>query len=385
MRQLRAFQRPWSSPSHPGPSSRGRFVGGVVVLFLGVAASLPLLAGCDRDKPKADEAKKTDPTPVPSGLVFNDFLPSTGSAAGLGVRDAGLEGGLAGVTGGGTGGGADPGEPTGAQGEPGADKLKVTEPGAEPRALRKYTFVANRTEKRVLTITQSIAQSVGGQQAPTQEMSLKLYVDLTPKQVKPTGATIEAKVTKVELPGAPPQAAAMIASLNGLSGTFDVTSRGDAGEVSFVAHQQMRNQLAESVVQGLSQAVQLLLAPLPETPVGAGAKWELGSTKPDAAEQGTKRFTLKEVSNDGGIVEAEIDIKVPRRAQQSPRGGVMFVEVDGKGKYQYQVRFDRLSTKVDGELMLNEKIEVPDAKQGGGKQTIVQSQKAKHLIEAPGK
>ena len=58
----------------------------------------------------------------------------------------------------------------------------------------------------------------------------------------------------------------------------------------------------------------------------------------------------------------------------------MFVEVDGKGKYNYHFRFDRMSTKVDGELTLNEKIEVPDPK-GGGKQTVMQTQKAKHTIE----
>ncbi len=331
------------------------------------------LGGCEKDKPKPEETKKSEPVPVPSGLVFNDFLPTEGPVTGLGVRDAGLEGGLAAMA------GAEPGEADSAQDH---EKLRVTEPGAEPRAVRKYTFVANRTDRRVLTIVQSIAQSMGDQAAPTQEITMKLHLDLTPKQVTPAGASVEAKVVKVELPGAPPQAAQMLAALNGLSATFDITSRGEVGEVSFVASQQLRNQLAETVVQGLSQAVQLLLAPLPEAPIGVGAKWEMGSSSPDQPEQGIKRFTLKEVSAEGGVIEAEIQIKVPRRAQQGPRGGMVFVEADGTGKYTYQVRFDRMSTKVEGELALNEKIEVPDGK-GGGKQTITQSQKAKHLIESP--
>ena len=63
-----------------------------------VLISLLALGGCDKDKPKVED-KKPESTPVPSGLVFNDFaLP--GSAAGLTVRDAGLEGGLAAVGGG---------------------------------------------------------------------------------------------------------------------------------------------------------------------------------------------------------------------------------------------------------------------------------------------
>src|SRR5262249_16701704 len=156
----------------------------------------------------------------------------------------------------------------------------------------------------------------------------------TPKQVKPAGALIEAKVTKLELPGAPPQAAGMLSQLNGMTGTFELSSRGEASEVSVAATPQMRNQLAETVVQGLSQASQLLMAPFPEAPIGVGAKWEVASAKGDQQDQGTKRFTLKEVTAEGGVVEADIDIKVPRRPQRDARSGAtMFVEVEGKGKY----------------------------------------------------
>lgn len=333
------------------------------------------VAGCEKDKPK-EEAKKEGPTPVPSGLVFNDFLPTTGSAAGLGVKDAGLEGGLAAMGG---------GEPGAEPGEPAGDKaaVKVLEPGGEPRAVRKYTFVANKTDKRILTLTQSVSQSMGGQSSPAQEQTIKIHLDLTAKQVKPTGATVEAKVTKVELPGAPPQVAPMLASLSGLSGTFEVSPSGEVGEVQFSGSPQMqKNQLAEGVLGGISQAVQLLTTPLPTVPIGVGAKWELAA-KGGEAEQGAKRFTLKEVSNEGGVVESEIDVKVPRRAQQGPRGEKMFVEADGKGKYTQTIRFNQLVSKADGELSITEKAEV-DAK-GAGKQVISQTQKSKQVIETPGK
>ena len=341
-----------------------------------VALMLPLLSGCGKDKPKPDEAKKSEPVPVPSDMVFNDFLPTTGSAAGLGVRDAGLEGGLADIA----GGGDQAGEHDGAD-----DKLtvKVIEPGAEPRAVRKYAFAANKVDKRIFTISQSVTQSAGGQTTPAQELTLKIHMDLTTKSVKPAGATIEAKVTKVELPGGPPQASQMLASLNGLSGSFDVSPRGEVGEISFAAGPQMKNQLAESILGGLSQGLQLLLTPLPSVPVGVGAKWELVGGKQEGETNG-RRFTLKEVSNEGGVVDTDIDMKVPRRAEQGPRGGMMFVETDGKGKFTQQIRWSSLSPRSEGELTVIEKIEVSDPK-GGGKQTITQTQHAKQLIETPGK
>jgi len=343
--------------------------------LFGVFVALVLgLSGCSKDKPKPDE-KKSEAVPVPSDMVFNDFLPTTGNAAGLGVRDAGLEGGLADLAGGDEG--ADSRGPDG-------EKLtvKVIEPGAEPRVARKYAFVANKVDKRIFTIAQSVTQSAAGQTAPAQELTLKIHMDLTTKAVKPTGATIEAKVTKVELPGGPPQASQMLASLNGLTGTFDVSPRGEAGEVSFSEGPQLKNQLAESILGGLSQGLQLLLTPLPSVPVGAGAKWELVGAKREG-ETNSRRFTLKEVSNEGGVVDTDIDMKVPRRAEQSPRGGTMFVEVDGKGKFTQQIRWSSLSPRSEGELTVNEKIEVSDPK--AGKQTIMQTQKAKQRIETPAK
>lgn len=347
-----------------------------VVLRPGLVAALSAAlalssSGCGKDKAKAEEAKKSDPTPIPSGLVFNDFVPATGSGAGLGVRDADA-GALADIGGGASAEAAPEGAP--------ADKLKVTEPGAEPRAVRKYTFTPNRVDKRVLTITQSHSDGQG----PAQEITIKLTLDLAVKQAKPSGATIEAKVAKVELPGAPPQAGQMLASMTGLSGSFDVTPQGDVGEVSFGGTPQMQNQLAESVVQAMSQAVQLLLAPFPSTPVGVGAKWEMGEGGDPAGEgeQGTKRFTLKQVSGEGAVVDADIAIKVPRRAAKGPGGVPVYVEVDGNGHYAYEVRFDRPSTKVDGELTVKEKLEVSDPR-GGGKQSVTRLQKGKYLIEAP--
>jgi hypothetical protein len=321
---------------------------------------------------------------VPSDLVFNDFLPTGGNnGAGLGVRDAGGEGGLAGMVGGGSG--AEAADQVGGAGGEGAEKARVTESGTEPRAVRKYAFVANRVDKRQLVIDQAVSQSIQGQPAgPPQGVTFKLTLDVTPKQVKPSGATLEAKVTKVELPGAPPEAAKMLASVNGLTGSFDVSPAGDAGEMSFAATQQMKNQLAESVVQGLSQAAELLVIPFPAVPIGNGAKWELGGSAGARGEQGTKRFTLSSVTAEGGTVDVEVEIKVPRHAQQSPRGGgPMFVEVDGKGKYTYQVKFDRTSPKVDGETTINQKIEVSDPRAPGTKQQVVQTQKSKSSVDVP--
>lgn len=346
---------------------------------LGSALAVLLLvsAGCNSDKPKPEETKKSEPTPVPSDLVFNDFIPSTGGPTGVRARDAGLEGGLADIQ----GGGSDQDPNAGAEGVA-ASGTKLLEPGADPKAVRKYTFKMGAVDKRVLTIHTSVQQAMAGQTGQAQEISMKVSLDLTVKAVKKEGATLEMKLTKVDIPGIPAQAAPMLASLNGMTGTFDVTPSGDVGEIAVQASPAMRNELAQTVVQALSQAVQLLVCPLPSEPIGTGAKWEVGSQS-GQPDQGVKHFVAKELGADGGAVDTDIDINIPRRMQQTPRGNV-FLEVQGKGKYAYQLKWSSTAPHVDGGMTINEKIETAPAP-NQPKQQLAQIQTVKHTVETPGK
>lgn len=349
-----------------------------------IVLAASFVAGCTKEEPKVIKEEPKKSTPVPDDMgSFNDFLPKSGGAGGLAVKlDGGLEGGLAAV-----GSAAAPGEP-GAP--PGAEDdkpgLKVTDPGGEPRAARKYTFTANRVDKRALTIAQE--QSRGGQVGNA--ITLLINVDFTPKKVEPKGTHFEAKVTKVDLPGAAQggaqqaQLAQALSGLSGLTGAFDMSPRGEAGEVSFQSDSKMQNPLAEGVVQGLQQAIELITPPFPDAPIGVGAKWERSQEKKEGGvEQKAKHaFTLKELTAEGGVIEADIELKVPKRAIQAkglPPGAML--SVDGKGHYTYQFRFDHLSTKVTGEIAVTQHIEVPD--QTGKKQSIDENQKVKHTIETP--
>ena len=346
-----------------------RILGSVLAVFL--LASPCVLGGCDSEKPKT-EVKKAEPTPVPSDMVFNDFIPATGGPTGMRARDAGSEGGLGDVQGG-------PGDQDPTAGGPPGNGTKLVEAGADPKAVRKYVFTVGKVEKRVITTNTAVSQSMGGQTAPAQEITMKVSLDLKPTAAKKEGgATLELKVTKVEFPGAPPQVAPMLAAMIGMTGTVDVTPQGDVGEMQIQATPAMRNELAQTVVQALSQAVQLIVCPLPLEPIGAGAKWDVVGQggQPD---QGTKHFVAKELSADGATIDTDIEIKIPRRMQETPKGKV-FLEVDGKGKYTYAVKWTGTASKVDGNMTINEKIEVPA---GGGqpKQQVSQVQTVKHTVE----
>src|SRR6185436_21027522 len=86
-------------------------------------ALLAIVASCKKDeppKPTTDEGKKST-IPVPTDVVFNDFLPNGGAGDGLSVKgDGGIEGGL----------GSAQTEATAAAETESPSKLKVIDPGA---------------------------------------------------------------------------------------------------------------------------------------------------------------------------------------------------------------------------------------------------------------
>ena len=352
-------------------------------LVFGLAFGLAL-AGCGKDPPKKvdDEPKKT--TPVPSDMVFNDFVPSGGGGSIVGVKTDGgmLEGGMASAE---NPPGADPGGAAGAPGggDEAQPKLKVLETGAEPRAVRKYTFTANRSDKRIVTVRQSAGRQGGG---PAQEAAFAITVEFTPRVVKPTSTKFELKVLKVELPDAPAaqkaQAAAQLAPFVGLTGTFDVTSQGELGEVEFKADDKMQGPGAEVIIQSLQQSLELVVPPFPNEAIGVGAKWERKLERKERGQENSAKhtFTLKEVSADGGVVVADIEVAVPKtpvKQRGAPPGATQ--EVKGTGVTTYAFKFDHVASKVDGDMTILQKIELVDPK--GQKQSEVTVVKLKSKLE----
>lgn len=351
--------------------------------------SLGLLAACTKQDEKVvkDEPKKA--TPVTSADLggYNDFFPATGAAAGLAVKlDGGGEAGLPPGVAAGSGSVAGGAEPGGAGAPPAEEKLKVTEAGADPKVARKYTFAANRVDKRILTIAQE--QQRGGQRGGG--LTLNMQIDFTPKKVEAKSTHFDLKVNKVEVPvaGLQPQQQAQLtqalAGLQGMTGGFEITPRGEVGEVAMQGGEKMQNPLAEGVVQGIAQITELLTPAFPEAPIGVGAKWERNQEISEAGAKQTRKavYVLKEVNAEGGVVDVEIEIKVPKRAVQGkgvPPGTT--VAADGKGKYTYQFRFDRLATTVKGELHIKQHIEAVD--ETGKKQTMDSVEIAKQTIDTP--
>ncbi len=334
-------------------------------------------AACNKDpapKPALDAPKKVSEVTgdVPG---FNDFLPPSGGAAPLAVR---TDGGAPAV----------PGAPTAT-----SATVRIVEPGAEPRAVRRYAFVANKAERRTLTIRQTVQQEQQKQEQP----GLAMTVDFVAKDVKPTGAKFEMKVVKVDLADKEKlpaqmqaQAAQELGMFAGLTALFDVSSRGEVGEVTMSGDKKMAKEGAAELLDAFQQFVELILAPLPEEPIGVGAKWELADEQEDRGGGGaavkvtSKRvLELKDLADGGGTILSTIEKKVPKRSAGEQRGISMTVQLDASGSYTYAFKFDRIAPKVSGEQTSIITRELTNPENPKQSKKVVQEAKVRHVLEVP--
>lgn len=325
-----------------------------------LALAFFLLQACNKTeppKPREDEAKKA--TPVPSDMVFNDFIPENMKIRG----DAGtLPSGL----------------PTGdVVPDTDGDKTKVTEGGAEPKAARKYTFTAGKTAKRTFTLKGSLDQ--GGQ--TKEQPGITVSFDLATKAVKNGTGSMELKVTDIQLAdkdkmdkGQAGQFAAQFAGGIGVTMTFDVDPHGKFGEVSVAAPDKKPKPGAAETVQ-LAQSVLAVLYPLlPEDPIGVGAKWEAASDA--GGGKVTQVFTLKDFDKDNGTIEAKMEQHAPPRQMndpRAPRGTTMKTDLSATTTYSF--RLDTPPTKVRNDTSEQETITVPAGEGQKAQQQIVSLKK----------
>jgi hypothetical protein len=350
---------------------RGSGVGAALLLGPLVCAVASGSVACNqKEEVKVDKSQTSAKTEaVPTDFVLNPFLPEEkDQKVALQVRADGGAPPIAASAGSPTATGGSASAKTGASPAPAAtavgaeaeaDEIKVKEPGAEPRSERRYAFALNKTETRVAVVKMSVAQGQNAQEQPP----VKLTLALTAKEKLPNGARIEVKVTKFELVATndadkalAAQASAAMAGLAGLAAIVEVSNRGKQGELNFALPETKEAKKAARAAQELLPVLQQLIEPLfpllPAAPIGVGAQWESVSKQSDAGGATmsvVSSFTLKSWAGDAGVITSSLIRSAPKQAMQDPRmppGSTM--QVDGKGTYEWSLRFDRFPTKTVG-------------------------------------
>lgn len=209
--------------------------------------------------------------------------------------------------------------------------VNLLDPGREPRRALRYAWHPEQKEQMAIELSTTVSTEAGGMRSDTAFAPLEITVAIEPRGVSPAGDlafawhVASANVGSLDA-STPPEIAqgwaAQLGPLQHLSGTGSVSSRGlsrgvslDAGSAGDAGPD------AEMVVQ-VMQMLRDAAAPLPEEPVGTGARWQKVSTldaRTGHAIQ-TDTFTLAHLQGDQGVLDDVLAQTASPQAAPAPEG-----------------------------------------------------------------
>jgi hypothetical protein len=194
--------------------------------------------------------------------------------------------------------------------------VTLLEPGAEPRQALRLKAKQGATAAFELLMNMKMSMSMGAGAPPMEQVlpGMRMVTQMGVTDVKPTGdIAYQFEYTEsglVDTPGVSPMVAnqmkGAIESIKGIKGTGVLTPRFFSRDVEVDAAQ--ADPMIKQQIDQMSQVMSQVTLPLPEEPVGAGAKWRVESE----IESGGMRMkiinnvTLKDIKGD--VITLQTDI-----------------------------------------------------------------------------
>ncbi len=231
--------------------------------------------------------------------------------------------------------------------------------GAEPKKPLRYKFDKGNNESFIFELKMVPTIEVNGKkEKPPTAPSLKFAFTAVPLDINPEGsAGVEWAISRIDI-AAPPgdkSATDLRQAWEPLKGPFGksiVTSRGITQHHKFQPKEAVEG--SDAIVDQLARTLADLTVPLPEEPVGKGAKWKrkyrVPSIQIELVEEQT--YELIEEKDDTIRVESKVTETAPRQEVAGPGGNAKLIieKYEGSGKVTSLVDLKRLIPKADSNL-----------------------------------
>lgn len=229
--------------------------------------------------------------------------------------------------------------------------VQLLDAGAEPRQPLRLKPTIGKKQQIAMTMKQDIALSLPGK--PAQKVTtpaIVMTMETTVKQVEPNG-DIQSAFRYVDFDvnassSTPPQMVEAMRSqlrkMNGLSGTIVTDARGQTKSMQFDSLDKLDPALKQTLQQ-TSQSLSQISTPLPEEPIGIGAKWRVNQapTVNGIHLNQTGTFELASLTND----IANLNVALEQQANQQT---IQFPGAAGKS-----ILLKSLTAKGSGTSQLN--------------------------------
>ena len=211
-----------------------------------------------------------------------------------------------------------------------APVVKLIDAGKDPKKPLRLTAKVGLKRSMVMTMKMAMAMTLGANSMPKQDLpETRMTMDMKVTNVAPNGdIRYEFKIKKPEVI-AGPNANQMVVDamknalkgMEGMSGYAVVTSRGFTKEADISMPANMDPQM-KNFMESTKQSLHQIASPLPEEPVGVGAKWEtiMKLKQNGMVLDQTATNDLVELKGDTGKINLKIKQNAER--QKITQGGV---------------------------------------------------------------
>ncbi len=241
--------------------------------------------------------------------------------------------------------------------KPGPPKVTVVEAGSEPRRALRYSPKKGTKQNINTKMIMSVETTLKGAKGPTTRMPAMLMTMATVvTEAKDGKFTYEFELTKagtgddVKLPKRMIEAVEKeLKKTVGLKGKVTVDARGFNVKSELVTPKGMSPRMKQ-LVSSMQQSLDQLAAPLPEEPVGKGAKWTVEQHINQGGMLLQQITTFELVELDDNSAELTISLKQDAGAQEIRNPGLptsaKLHKLSGKGTGKSKLRFDRLAPEA---------------------------------------
>jgi hypothetical protein len=205
-------------------------------------------------------------------------------------------------------------------------KVALVSPGDEPRKPLRYVFHVGAKEVAVMDMRMILSLEFDGAKKDMPTAPVTMTVTIVPQTVLPSGNldykfTLDAiDLAKDSDPSFAPYRTPL-QQLVGTAGEMEVTPQGKTEKTSVTPPPGASDQIAE-VTDQLVGALRDMMLPLPDEPIGKGAKWTASGpfpVKPVVATR-TTTCTLTKIAGTKGAVDAIEAVTGPPQTITTPGG-----------------------------------------------------------------
>jgi|GEM_PF-1048018 len=192
--------------------------------------------------------------------------------------------------------------------------VTLLDAGVEPRAPLRLKLEAGAAEETTIAMRMGVEMTLDGQKVPGRAMpKARLGLSARVDAVTEAGATWSATITEASLEESPGTSVAMLgqlreglAAVKGLTASGRISDRGVTTLAGFAGAEPEGPM--KTLLEGFRESLVQLAVPLPEEPVGVGARWQVEQVVPQGGMRIRQTTIFDVVSLDGEQVVARVTL-----------------------------------------------------------------------------